>query len=166
MSRYAAQTAVSADRSRDEIERLLLRYHASGFMYAWHGNTARLAFELRGRRVQFTLSMPDRREFTHTPAGHPRTDKSQAEAYAQELRRRWRSLALLIKAKLVAIDDGIKSFDEEFLPNIVLPGGETIGERLVPAIDHACTTGNLPPLLPGAGSQPIALPAPKGSPTP
>ena len=43
---------------------------------------------------------------------------------------------------------GIVTFEEEFLAHLVLPGGQTVGERLGPELD-AIDSGDLPPLLPG-----------------
>ena len=36
MTRSAAQTAVSTDRSKAELDRLLQRYGAAKFVYGWH----------------------------------------------------------------------------------------------------------------------------------
>ena len=41
------------------------------------------------------------------------------------------------------------TFEEEFLAHLVLPGGQTVGERLGPELD-AIDSGDLPPLLPGS----------------
>lgn len=55
MTRYAAQTSVSSDKSRAEIERLLLRYGADQFMYGLLPEAAMIAFRARGRHVRFLL---------------------------------------------------------------------------------------------------------------
>ena len=47
------------------------------------------------------------------------------------------------------VDDGLSSVETEFLANIMLPGGETVGERIAPDIHEASRTGQLPPLMPG-----------------
>jgi hypothetical protein len=56
-------------------------------------------------------------------------------------------LALCIKAKLEAVEAGIVTFDEEFFAHIVLPGGQTVGERLIPELGRALEGRPLPPLL-------------------
>jgi hypothetical protein len=48
---------------------------------------------------------------------------------AQERRRRMRTLALYIKGRLNAVEDGIKSFEAEFMPEVVLGDGRTLGEH-------------------------------------
>jgi len=150
--RYAAETDVSASRSRDEIEATLVRYGASAFMYGWTGTHAQLSFEIGGRRVRFTLPMPDRnaREFTHTPERKlPRNAAQQAAVYEQAVRQRWRALNLVVKAKLEAVEAGIVGFDEEFLAHIVV-GEQTVGEALIPKLQQAIDEHQPPALLAGS----------------
>lgn len=151
MSKFAAKTDVSSDRSRAEIEQTLARYGATQFMYGYTQTQAVIAFELRGRRIKFQLNMPDRNspEFTRTETGRVRTSAAQvAAAYDQAVRQRWRALALVIKAKLEAVESGISILDEEFLAHIVLPGGQTAGDVLIPQIERAYETGEMPRLIP------------------
>lgn len=150
MSKYAANTDVSSDRSRSEIERTLQRYGATAFMYGWNGNVALIQFEMGNRRIKFQLKMPDRTsdEFTLTETGKQRADTQIEKAYEQATRQRWRALALVIKAKLEAVESGISEFEEEFLAHIVLPNGQTIGEYSIPQIAQVYETGEMQPLLP------------------
>lgn len=152
MPTYASQTSVTSDKSRAEIERTLTRYGASSFMYGWDQLRAIVAFEMHGRRLKFVLPMPERdgREFTHTPAKRQRRSAAAAEAaYEQAVRQRWRALALVIKAKLEAVEAGIAEFEEEFLAYIVLPNGRTVGDFMVPQIAAVYESGRMPPLLTG-----------------
>jgi hypothetical protein len=48
---YAAQTSVSADKSRAEIERTLTRYGATSFAYGWQGSQAMVGFVMAGRQI-------------------------------------------------------------------------------------------------------------------
>lgn len=150
MTRYAAGTAVSSSRSRDEIERTLTRYGATQFMYGWDQTAAIVGFIARDRQIRFVLPMPDRtaREFTHTPTRDTPRSQPQAEAaYEQAVKQRWRALALVIKAKLEAIEAGISTFEDEFAMHIVLPDGRQVRDHVVPAIEHAYTTGSVTPML-------------------
>lgn len=150
MAKYAETTAVSSDRSRAEIERVLARYGANRFMYGWDQESAVIAFEMQGRRIQFRLPLPDRdaEEFTQTPTGRQRAAAQAADAYDQAVRQRWRALALVIKAKLEAVDAGITVFEDEFMAHIVLPSGETVGNWMRPQIEASYRSGTMPPLLP------------------
>lgn len=149
--KYAAETKVDAGRSRAEIERTLQRYGATGFMYGWQGRRAMIGFEMDGKRIQFELEMPDPdgREFTHTPGrGQRRSMAQQASEYEKATRQRWRALALVIKAKLEAIESGIATFEQEFLAYIALPNGQTVGQFMLPQIQRAYKDGQMPALLP------------------
>ncbi len=150
MPTYAADTDVTPDRSRAEIERTLQRYGATGFLYGWKGEQAVLGFEMNGRQLRFTMALPDRqaREFQKTPTGKQRTSNAAQEAYEQATRQRWRALALVIKAKLEAVESGIATFEEEFLAHITLPSGQTVGQWMIPQVEQAYLTGQMPALLP------------------
>ncbi|MFZ2241438.1 MAG: hypothetical protein WAV90_18135 [Gordonia amarae] len=151
MATYAADTSVSTEKSRAEIERTLQRWGAEQFMYGWTGQAAVVGFILANRKVKFVVPMPDRnaREFTHTPArGTLRSPAQHAEAYEQACRQRWRALSLVIKAKLEAVESGISTFDVEFLGHLVLPNGQTVADSVVPAVAEAYETHRMPELLP------------------
>ncbi len=150
MSKYAENTSVSTDKSKAEIEKTLGRYGASGFMYGHNKGTAVVAFEMLNRRVIFNLEMPDRtdKEFTRTPTGKVRSPAQAESAWEQSQRQRWRALALVIKAKLEAVESGITEFEDEFLAHIVLPNGKTAGSWMRPQIAAAYDSGDMPALLP------------------
>lgn len=152
MPRYAAGTEVSSDRSRSEIERTLKRYGATAFAYAWEGNTAQIAFKLAARQIQFRLPLPDpqAREFTLTPTGKARTTPAAEQAYEQAVRQRWRALALVIKAKLEAMEAGISTVENEFLANIALPDGRTVSDWLGPQLGAVYAKQTMPALMPGS----------------
>lgn len=151
MPRYAANTDVSSNRSRSEIERTLKRYHASAFAYAWEGSAAIIAFKLGDRHVQMRLPLPDPedREFTRTPTGKTRTAAAAETAYEQAVRQRWRALALVIKAKLEAVEAGISTVEREFLADIALPDGSTVGQWIGPQLKAVYARNEMPALMPG-----------------
>jgi hypothetical protein len=157
MSRYAADTSVSAESSRAEIERTLQRYGATSFMYGWQEGNAVVGFVMENRQIRFILEMPDKddREFTHTPTrGTARSDAQAYAAWEQATRQRWRALNLVIKAKLEAVESGIAEFEEEFLAHIVLPDGTTAGQWMRPQIAEAYSKGTMPTMLPALGPGP------------
>ena len=163
---YARNTTVSAMRTRNEIEETLERYGADGFAYATQGNLATVIFAMENRRIRFVLELPDPEVFRYTNHSPPRerSQRAQQEAHDQACRQRWRALLLVIKAKLAAVTAGISTIETEFLANIVLPDNTTAGEWMLPQIDRAYRTGEMPPLLPATGnsdrrsSGPIPLP--------
>lgn len=66
---YAAETEVPVEKSKAEIERLVTRYGAERFMVGIDQRRAVMAFQVRGKMVQFFLPLPDRSEkrFWFTP---------------------------------------------------------------------------------------------------
>ncbi len=152
MSTYASNTSVSAEKSRAEIERTLQRFGADQFMYGWEQERAVVQFSAEGRSIRFVLVLPDKEDpkFSMTPGGRRRRDAdAMLKAWEQETRSTWRALALVIKSKLVAVEEGIMTFEEEFLAHIVLPSGGTVGEWIVPQIERSYETGDMPLALPG-----------------
>ncbi len=143
MSRYAQNTTVPVERSRNEIEATLARYGAKQFMYGWDGNGALIAFVVepspgRNRQVRFQLPLPsrDERRFTHHSRG-ARTATESERLWEQACRQRWRALLLVVKAKLEAVESGIATFEDEFLAYIMLPDGRTVGGWVGPQLDAA-----------------------------
>jgi hypothetical protein len=152
MAQYASKTEVPVDRSRTELEGLLTKYDATQFAYAWQNGEGEaplvaIAFTIRRLVVRIELPMPSFTDpkIEKTPSGKRRTVLQRDEAYAQETRRRWRCLVAIVKAKLVAVEDGISTLEREFLADVVLPNGSTVGEWAVPQLGEA----DMPALLPG-----------------
>lgn len=151
MTRYANSTSVSSGKSRDEIERTLLKYGADSFMYGWEGAQAVIGFRMHGRMLRFLVSLPpkDADEFKYTPSKRrERSPVDQFKVWEQAVRQRWRALALIVKAKLEAVETEITTFEEEFMPHILLPSGETVGQYMIPQIEQAYSTGEMPKMLP------------------
>jgi hypothetical protein len=153
-TRFAEGTSVSPEKSQAEIAATLRKYGATAFMHGWEGNTAVIAFRRNDLNIRFLLELPgiDDDEFGYTPSGRARNAASTASAYEGEVRRRWRALALAIKAKLEAVETGITTFEDEFLAHIVLPDDSLVGDRVKRQLEEAWRTGIAPARL-------LALPA-------
>jgi len=149
-TRYAERTTVSAESSRGEIERTLSRYGAAAFGYGWNDQgQAIVSFVAHDRRIQFTISLPRRTEFRHTPARrYVRSDAEIEKAWEQSTRQRWRALTLMVKAKLEAVAAGIATFEEEFLPYTLVPGPNgvpvTVASLMEGQIAEAYEKGSIP----------------------
>lgn len=155
MARYAENTGVSSEKSRGEIESTLRRYGASKFAYGWDEHAATLGFALGERMVRFRLPLPDRNErrFTHTPGrGLVRSAEDRDAQWEQAIRQSWRALNLVIKAKLEAVETGISTVEREFLADVLLPDGRTLGEWAAPQLALAYERNSMPALMPGTGS--------------
>ena len=154
MTGYAANTSVSVENTRAEIERTLTRYGADAFAYATEGGKVALGFRAQGRQFRFKLTLPERgeRRFTHHSRGE-RTPEAAFKEWEQACRQKWRALALVIKAKLEAVSAGISTLEEEFLAHLVLPSGETMGAWAKPQVEEAYRIGAMPTQLLIGGPQ-------------
>lgn len=146
---YASKTSVPVERSRFQIEHILERYGAEQFAYASSRKGAMIAFRIEDRNIKITVPLPDmtRKEFTHSKNGYELTENQIEGRVSQETRRRWRALLLVIQAKLEAVESGIAQFEEEFMAYIVLPGGATVSETILPKVAKAYASGKDIPLL-------------------
>lgn len=167
--RYAADTKVSSEKSKAEIEATLRRYGADQFGSLWQEGKAAIQFRINSKMVRFILPLPDSKADEFTKGGCIRSSwhnddpkhhshsrgcfrelpPDQAAArWEQACRQRWRALALAIKAKMEAVECGITSFEEEFMAHLVVPGqhGKTLGQLMLSRIDEAYATGKAPQL--------------------
>lgn len=148
---YAEKTTVSVAKTKADIEELVQKAGAAQFIFGFKGNTAVIGFSLSDRQIRFLLPLPGRedKKFWYTPERKTKRTAEQAyKSWEQACRSRWRALYLVIKAKLEAVESGISTVEREFLYNIVLPDGQTVGEWMAPQLEDAYGTGNMPPLLP------------------
>lgn len=150
MARFAEGTSVSVEKSRAEIEGLIVRYGATHTAFMNAPGRAVICFEAKARRIMFELPLPDRAEkrFQRDGRGTTRSGDKVTEAWEQACRQRWRALALVIKAKLEAVESGITAFEDEFLAHIVMPDGQTVATHVKPTIAKAYEQGSMVPLLP------------------
>ncbi len=148
MPKYATNTNVSSEMSRLEIEKILIKYGADNFAYATANGQALIIFRMNGKQVRFNLPLPKKEEFRLTETGRLRTENSQYEAWEKACRQRWRALKLVIQAKLEAVECEISVFEDEFMANIMLPDGQTVGDYMRPQIEQVYISGQMPPLLP------------------
>lgn len=154
---FAEGTTVSVEKSRAELEKLIVRHGATQFASGWYGNSAMVGFVIGGRGVRFVLQLPDKsdKRYAMTPARRfMRKPEDRTKAWEQDCRSRWRALVLVIKAKLEAVQVGISTIEDEFLAWTVLPGGDgrTVGEQLRPQLAAAMESGQAPRLLLNGGA--------------
>lgn len=135
LKRYAEGTKTPAIQTRTAIEKMLLEASADQFL---NGNdvSKERAF------IQFTMAKRMFRIYVDY-AKH----KDRAFEREQREREAWRLLLLLVKAKLQLIRMGESKAEIEFLANVMMPDGSTVGEHVLPAIAESYATGKMTPLL-------------------
>lgn len=150
MGMYAKDTTVSVDRSKAEIERLVVKYGAEGYSTAWSKNKARVEFIIGGRHIRMDIALPspDDKRFQLTETGRSRSSEAAFKDWERECRAVWRRLKLIIHAKLEAVECGDSTYDREFMADIMLPDGRTAGQHVLPAIEEAYNGGKVKALLP------------------
>ena len=133
---FARGTSVTEDRTRAEIEKMLGRYGATrfGVLTDYASRTAVIGFTYKRLNIEMKIQLPDPddKRFKTTPSARwRRNPDDQRDEYDGEVRRKWRCLAIALKAKLVAVEDGITTFEREFLPYIITADGRSIADRQV-----------------------------------
>jgi len=150
MARFAEGTTVSVEKSRAEIEKLITKYGATSTAFMTAPGRAVVCFEANGRRIMFELKLPDvtEKRFQRDGRGSVLGPLKRTEKWEQACRQSWRALALVIKAKLEAVEAGITSFEDEFLAHIVMPDGQTVATHIKPRIAEAYAGGQMLALMP------------------
>ena len=148
--KYAENTSVSVEKSKAEIEILLQRYGADQFLNAWEEGRAMIQFRANGKYVKFILPLPNKTDEKFLR--HPRfyrtySSEKSLQLWEQACRQAWRALALVVKAKLEAVESGITSFEEEFFAHIVLPNGKTVFQETHKNVELAYSSGKVGNLL-------------------
>lgn len=156
MPSFAADTKVSVEKSKAEIDTLLGKHGAKNRLVGQddEDNAAVLAFEVAGRRYCIRVPMPTVEESDKCRKAVPgswnwdegRRRKWNERHLEQAVRTRWRVALLLIKSKLEIVRMGASSFEKEFLADLVLPNGQTAGETLGAYMAKVIANGYQAPL--------------------
>ena len=160
---YAKGTAVPVTRTKAELEQLLRDHGADAVLAGENFAAAQafVAFQLKGRNVRLDVPLPrrDDRAFTHkrvnaSTTKHKRSELEARRAWEQGCAERWRSVWLLVRAKLEAIELGHTTIDREFLHDMLVGDprdGRTLGDALARGELDGVLTAPGVPLLPPAG---------------
>lgn len=157
---YATNTSVPVEKTRVDIERMLLQQGAGQIMSAFDAvkGTALIGWSMGGRMVRLSIPLPDPQEkrFKHRRvrggySWRALPAEKQRSLWEQACRTRWRAILLILKAKFEAIEAGISTIEREFLADTVMADGRSVGEWITPQLDAMYASGRMPALLPAAG---------------
>jgi hypothetical protein len=140
---YAADTQVPIVQSKAEVERWLKAAGCSHFFIGETDTSDAVGCRLSGRFIRFNVVRPDMKWAKAQVAKHPSRSFNEKNAMEKEHRRRWRCLSLLIKAKLAAVTGEIRSFDEEFLADTMMPDGRSVYAHVTAGIAAAYESGKV-----------------------
>lgn len=161
---YAEGTTVTVEKSKLELERLLIKHRSGQRVFASDdvNGCATCMFSIAGRQVRLRVPLPTRADLMpenpkEEPRGWRSWSPSQKDAWLQKridqlTRERWRALVLLVKAKLELVELGLSTIEREFLADIYLPNGRTVHEEFAGAIEASYLTGKMPKLFGTGGS--------------
>lgn len=119
------KTEVPAARSQEQIRKMLRSAGADrimcGEIFTGERKAAGVEFNHRSLLVRVVCPFIEAR----------------GEINDQEIRRVWRVLHWCIKARMEAVENGLETFEQAFLPHIVDPGTRmTIWQMIQPAIER------------------------------
>lgn len=124
--KYAEGTEVPIERSQANVLKLVKANGATGFMIGEDSGWAVISFRLQGYVLRFRFRIEGEK-----PA---------------EAKRLWRTMEMAIKSKLVIAKDGVETFEEVFLANIVSDAdGKTVGDAVIPQLQAGRKVAGLLP---------------------
>lgn len=124
--KYAETTKVPVEQSQAEIRTMLKSLGADQIGIMYDGNNGDLVvFKLKGVMYQFS----------NPPIDLNTKNVEQANKSA------WRSMVLLIKAKKVAIEQGISTVEREFMADTVMRDGSKMIDHHAALISHNYSDG-------------------------
>jgi len=154
VSKYAVNTDVPVNRTQADIERTLRKYGADDVITgsSQRQRQALVQFTYRSLPLAIRVPLPDPAapEFTKTPTGLDRSESAVQQAWEASCRQQWRVLLLILKAALEAVENDVLPPEKAFLPWIMLPTGQTIGDAAMPHVARMLSSGEVP-LLPFGG---------------
>ena len=126
MSKFAQGTQVSAEKSQMQVSKILKSYKCQSVMIGYEDSVFFVGF-IRDK-IQVRLYCP----------------VSESEP---ENRRRWRVMRIVLQSKFEIIQCGIKTFEEEFFADIVMPNGKTVWQTALPSVRKALESQKMPSTL-------------------
>lgn len=125
------RTTVKADRTIEEITRMLAKGHASAVLTEFEdGRPVGLAFRLMTPGGQQEFALPCRWKQVQIVLTQQRVDR-QYRSDAHSLDVAWRILKDWTEAQLAIIQAGMVSMDEVFLPYRLFAPGQTVYQRML-----------------------------------
>lgn len=128
--RFAEDTKVPVPNSQNELKRMLRAAGADEIAVYEAAARNMVAFRLGSFFYRLTVEAD-----------------TKARNAAQDERRAWRLLCLLVKAKLQAVREGVSTVEREFLADMMTDANFTVHERLMPQLLTAKSEGRMPSTL-------------------
>lgn len=129
---YAQNTSVPIEKTMGELRRLAAKHKSQTFSLIEHETQAGVMMRIQDRAVRIVVPLPTCADVMKDALG--RYLKYSKARHDRLLRQRWRAILLLLTAKFEMIELGIETFDQAFMPYLVLKSGQTMAEAVMPQI--------------------------------
>lgn len=146
MNLYASSTSVSVEKTKGELERLLVKHGATRYGIAHTEDGAQVSFIMKEQHVRIAVPVPSVADYpdttkpdysnkAKTPRDWNRWSVAQRKVWIdgqrqQAARQRWRCILLIVRAKLELIEMKLSTVEREFLADITLNDGRTVLEAM------------------------------------
>lgn len=152
MPRYAHDTKVSRNKSRDEVEGILLRCGAKN-IFTNDINSQEvlfIAWSLHDKPYKFELPFPKSNDvrFTKSPTGKPRKKAVVEALYQQALRQYWRIARNYIYMLTEIMEACGMEFHEAFAPLLALKNGSNMWQTAAAQAEEIQSQNSLMALMP------------------
>lgn len=146
---FAENTTVPIEKSIAEITTMVRKAGAESIGQFQEPDKLVIFFALADRRIKFTIPLATKYDGALVARNGKIIDpKAKIE---QANRQKARALRLVVQAKLESVESGVETFEQAFLANIVLDGGQTVYERVAEPISLEYSTGKAGLLMLGFG---------------
>jgi len=134
--RNYSSTTIRAENTQADISRELAKYGIQSVQHTSMPGGFSVAFQAEvqevNRPITIRIDIPWNQE------------KDKEDHYGwRDKRIKYRVLFYYIKSLLTAWDNGLKAFTDIFMPHIVLPGGRTVSQDLLPKYTMAIESGEI-----------------------
>ena len=138
MAKYANKTSVPITKTKMQIEKLLIDWGINEFFFGRSPRGDGIGFKYETRTYRLNVPNP-KKEYNTSNA-----------RYEQMLRQRWRVLYMSLKMELEKINDGVVSFEDQFLAMMCLPDGSTVSDFMkLPANMSLLEKSEMPKMITG-----------------
>jgi len=142
---YAETTKVPLEQSIAEIIGMVRKAGAEQLGQFHDRDRFVIMFTLGDRQMKFTVPLVT---VYKGPAFHGNGREVDKKAWLEQRnRQKGRALMLVIKAKLESVESGVESFEQAFLANIIVHGGQTVYEQIREPLSLQYTEGKVAPLM-------------------
>lgn len=148
-------TAVPVAKSQDELRGLLRKFGAAQFTMGEGADWAGVEFVHADMVVRLRCPVRTGDALAAADERHRSTAEKEATAAEREAQRVWRVLVWSVKARLVAVEEGLETFEQAFLSHLVDPTTKTtVWERVREVVAQGALRhggAGLAALMPGNG---------------